>query len=96
MLPTPRTSADDVVRVTLLSTSTRLQALWEEAALERRASPAVSLERQRWETAAQRLVDAMEAVERLAETMEPSLGRRDWRSRCNRCDGRLGGQIRSH
>jgi hypothetical protein len=96
MLPTPRTPADDVVRVALLSTSTRLQVLWEEAALERRASPAVSLERQRWDSAAQRLVDAMEAVERLAETMEPSLGRRDWRSRCNKGDGRPWRQARSH
>lgn len=83
MLPSPRASRDDVVRDTLLSTSTRLQVLWEEAALAGRESPEISLERCRWDSAAHRLIDAMEAVERLAKTMEPSLGRRDWRARCN-------------
>jgi hypothetical protein len=96
MLPTPRAPADDIVRETLLSTSTRLELLWEEAALEGRASPAISVERRRWDSAAQRLVDAMEAVERLAETIEPSLGRRDWRSLCNRGTTRPSGQIRFH
>lgn len=83
MLPSPRVSQDDVVRATLVTTSTRLQVLWEEATLEGRASPEVSLERRRWDSAAQRLIDAMEEMERLAQTMDPSVGRRDWRARCN-------------
>jgi hypothetical protein len=83
MLPSPRGSQDELVRDTLLSTSSRLQVLWEEAAHEGLASSASGDERRCWDTAAQRLVDAMQEVERLARTLEPSLGRRDWRARCN-------------
>jgi hypothetical protein len=89
MLPSPRTSPDDAVRDMLVSTSTRLQVLWEEAASAERASPEISLQRRRWNSAAQRLVDAMEALEGLARTMEPTLGRRDWRARTEGAGARL-------
>jgi hypothetical protein len=87
MLPTPRAPMDDVVRDVLRSTTTRLQVLWEEATSGGRSSPDVSLDRRRWDTAAQRLIDAMEAVELYAGTVDPSLGRRDWRSRCSTRNG---------
>lgn len=83
MLPIPRVPMDDVVRDALCSTTTRLHGLWEEATVAGRSSPEVGPERHRWDSAAQRLVDAMEAVERFAGTVEPTIGRRDWRSRCN-------------
>jgi hypothetical protein len=84
VVPAPRAPLDDAVRDTLRSTSTRLEALWEEAAMLRMNTPEVSAERPRCDAAAQRIIDAMEAMERFAGTMDPSLGRRDWRSRGNR------------
>jgi hypothetical protein len=89
MLPSPRFPMDDDARDALCSTTARLQSLWEEATVAGRSSPAVSLERRRWDTAAERLVDAMEAVERFAGVVEPSVGRRDWRSRCSLGDARI-------
>ncbi|MGZ4597555.1 MAG: hypothetical protein ACXV3V_11580 [Actinomycetes bacterium] len=83
VVPSPRVPLEDAVHDTLRSTSTRLEALWEEAAALGRKSPEVSVERLRWAAAAQRIVDAMDEMERFARTMDPSLGRRDWRSRCN-------------
>jgi hypothetical protein len=73
---------DAVVHQALVSTSHRLQELWEEALLHSQLSPPVSAQREQWESAAERLVDAMEAVERFAGTVDPLLGRRDWRTRC--------------
>lgn len=81
MLPSPRTSQDDLVRDILVSSSSRLQVLWEEATVEERASPEVSLQRRSWNSAAQSLIHAMEALEGFAATMDPTLGRRDWRAR---------------
>lgn len=80
IVPRPR---DPLVRETLVSTSSRLHSLWEEAATRVRGCPPVSAERSSWDAAAHGLLDAMQAVERLAGSMDPGLGRRDWRARCD-------------
>jgi hypothetical protein len=74
---------DAAVRATIVSASSRLQGLWQEAATQRSTSPPVSLERRRWDNAAERLLDAMVALESYVATIDPMLGRRDWRSRCD-------------
>jgi hypothetical protein len=71
-----------MMRDALLATTQRLQKLWEEAAFHSLLCAPVSPERQRWDSAVERLIDAMEAVEHFAGTVDPLLGRRDWRTRC--------------
>lgn len=74
-------AADDVVRVSLLSLSGRLEALWREAAEHRRDIPSRSADRERWDVAADRLTEALRSLERYAGALDPTLGRRDWASR---------------
>lgn len=75
----PATGAD--TRQAVLGLAGRLEPLWREALTRTAAASEPTPESQRWDAAADSLEHAMTALERFSASVDPSLGRRDWRSR---------------
>jgi hypothetical protein len=80
-------TSDDVVRLSLLTLSARLELEWRAASERLFGDVLDSEERQRWDAAVARLTDALASLEGYARGLDTTLGRRDWAARRPRLYG---------
>jgi hypothetical protein len=80
-------ASDDVVRLSLLTLSARLESEWRAASERLLGGLVDSEERQRWDAALARLTEALASLEGYARGLDCTLGRRDWAARRPRLYG---------
>lgn len=80
-------TSDDVVRLSLLTLSARLESEWRAVSERLLGGPLDSEARQSWDAALARLTEALASLEGYARGLDSTLGRRDWGARRPRLYG---------